>query len=196
MSEGEDLKKYIYNNLNLKDTDDLVDIWITNNRLEWSDLAFGVLSDLLIERIGKLPPQDAPITVFKEHDRDNLIANYDEEGPPVERAKPSYYSSEQVIRFCIWLDRTAIIAVVVFVLLNYQQYGFWHELLMSFVANDPQWSITMRILAFIPFGLSVLIQAIFIYFPLRGLSNILKILMEMEHRYRDSWITGDTLDMG
>jgi hypothetical protein len=52
------LRKQIYNNMNLRETEDLVEIWQENNREEWSDLAFNVLSEILIDRLGKLPKRD------------------------------------------------------------------------------------------------------------------------------------------
>ena len=53
-----DLRKQIYDSMNLKDTDVLLDIWQSNNRAEWSAAAFEVVQEILTKRIGELPPQD------------------------------------------------------------------------------------------------------------------------------------------
>lgn len=49
----------IYQNMKLKETDELLEIWFENDRLEWSDDAFGVIHSILLERLGDVPPQAA-----------------------------------------------------------------------------------------------------------------------------------------
>jgi hypothetical protein len=51
------LRKQIYSNMNLRETDDLVEIWQRNDRKEWSDLAFDVIREILVNRLGELPIQ-------------------------------------------------------------------------------------------------------------------------------------------
>ena len=58
---SEELRKYIYNNLNQKKTDELVEIWQKNDRIEWTDEAFAVIQEILLDRLGELPPQAEPI---------------------------------------------------------------------------------------------------------------------------------------
>jgi hypothetical protein len=55
------LRHHIFSNLHLKETDELVDIWITNDRAEWSDIAFDVVEEILEQRLAELPVQNAPI---------------------------------------------------------------------------------------------------------------------------------------
>ena len=45
-----ELHKQIYNELNLRETNDLLEIWQTNNRAEWSDIAFEIIKQILTER--------------------------------------------------------------------------------------------------------------------------------------------------
>ena len=52
------LSKSIYQNMLLKDSDELLAIWIKNDRFEWSDEAFSVVHDILLERLGNVPPQN------------------------------------------------------------------------------------------------------------------------------------------
>ena len=58
---GKSLRNQIFSNLNLKETDELVDIWITNDRAEWSDTAFNVVEEILEQRLDELPVQNASI---------------------------------------------------------------------------------------------------------------------------------------
>lgn len=57
---SDDFRDQIYNNLNLKDTDELVKIWEENDRSEWTDMTFEVLRGILQERLGTLPSQSEP----------------------------------------------------------------------------------------------------------------------------------------
>lgn len=76
---SEELRDQIFNNMNMKDTDELVEIWETNNRYEWTDVAFDVVRQILQNRIGELPEQNDP--VFEEKSEDDTD-NEDEVGIP------------------------------------------------------------------------------------------------------------------
>lgn len=54
------LRQQIYDNMNLKATDELAAIWRTNNRFKWSDITFDVIREILKDRLGALPPQGKP----------------------------------------------------------------------------------------------------------------------------------------
>jgi hypothetical protein len=51
------LSKSIYQNMLLKDTDELLVIWVENDKLEWSDEAFAIIHNILLDRMGSVPPQ-------------------------------------------------------------------------------------------------------------------------------------------
>ena len=44
--------------MQLKDSDELLKIWVKNDRLEWSDEAFSIVHDILLERLGSVPEQN------------------------------------------------------------------------------------------------------------------------------------------
>jgi hypothetical protein len=52
-----DLREQIHNELNLRETEDLLEIWRANDHEEWSDTAFEVIREILSERLGEVPPQ-------------------------------------------------------------------------------------------------------------------------------------------
>jgi hypothetical protein len=64
----EDFRNSVFNNLNLLETDDLIEIWQNNNRAEWSDTAFEVVQQILRTRLGQLPQQDEPTYENSEQD--------------------------------------------------------------------------------------------------------------------------------
>ena len=71
MMDDEDLRNSIFNNLNLLETDDLIEIWQNNDLAEWSDTAFEVVQQILRTRLGQLPLQDAPTYESSEQDIDD-----------------------------------------------------------------------------------------------------------------------------
>jgi predicted nucleic-acid-binding Zn-ribbon protein len=65
----DELRDQIYNSMNLKETEELIDIWRTNDQYAWSETAFEVVRQILTKRLsGKLPPQNKPILEAHEED--------------------------------------------------------------------------------------------------------------------------------
>ncbi len=56
----DDLRKQIYLNFSQSETEELLEIWSTNDRYEWSEIAFDVIREILQERQIELPPQGEP----------------------------------------------------------------------------------------------------------------------------------------
>jgi tetratricopeptide (TPR) repeat protein len=52
------MKAQIKDNLRLKQTDELLDIWQQANHDEWTDLAFEVVREILLERLGEIPARE------------------------------------------------------------------------------------------------------------------------------------------
>jgi hypothetical protein len=57
--KSDSMSNEIYNELNLKSTEELLEIWKTNDRSVWSDAGFKAIKKILIERQGSVPPQQA-----------------------------------------------------------------------------------------------------------------------------------------
>ncbi len=63
------LRKQIYNNLDLRDTEELVEILQKNNRDEWDEATFEIIKEILFGRLGYLPPESIPAQVNQILDR-------------------------------------------------------------------------------------------------------------------------------
>lgn len=50
------LRKQIYKNMDLKETDELLDIWHEHNTNEWREEAFQIVKEILLQRLGDIPP--------------------------------------------------------------------------------------------------------------------------------------------
>ncbi|HEX2997720.1 MAG TPA: hypothetical protein VHP14_23055, partial [Anaerolineales bacterium] len=99
---NEGLRQQIYGALNTKETEELLDIWQTNNRGEWSDEAFEVVERLLKERGVEIPQQDEPVYEVEEKTTTKEIS--DEDGLEEWEAKilddenqPEFYDTVEVI---------------------------------------------------------------------------------------------------
>src|SRR6266508_5018517 len=56
-----DLRRQIHSNMNLKETDELLEVWQTNDRVEWTEITFEVIKEILKYRGVEIPEQDEPI---------------------------------------------------------------------------------------------------------------------------------------
>jgi hypothetical protein len=76
MSEQSDpIYDQIHDRLQEKDTGELLEIWKKNNRDEWSDTAFSIIHDILLDRLGsEPPPQGAP---FEEEAEEETFLDID-----------------------------------------------------------------------------------------------------------------------
>lgn len=60
-----DLQRQIRDNLSLKETDELLEIWQKGDAAEWSAEAFELIREILKERLGYLPPQSTAVQVLE-----------------------------------------------------------------------------------------------------------------------------------
>jgi hypothetical protein len=179
---SEELREEIRNNLNLKDIYKLLEIWKTNNRTEWSDTTFEVLREILKERIGEIPPQDPPI-IEQENDGKDSDGLEDWEAQLIDnKDQPEFYDPLEVISLKRNIDKLVIVVAIVYILLALLNFQFVRALfegtaipLSSIRVLSPDVLITM---------ISALLQIGLTYFPLKALTHILRILMEMEFNSR------------
>jgi hypothetical protein len=63
MSDRDGLRRQVYANMQLRTTEELLEIWEKNDRGEWSDIAFNVVKKILKKRLGNVPEQPPPSKV-------------------------------------------------------------------------------------------------------------------------------------
>ena len=181
------LKEQIYRNMNLKETDELLEIWRENDHVEWSDTAFDVIKDILMERIGEIPPQDEPI--FEYADEENIddgtygftdleLKIIDAENPP------EFYDPLEALKISRWIEKAALASVVIAAVAGFTQLPETRSIIMSYLYRSPNLGFLATIIAIVSVTVGVLFQIVIIYFPLRALSHVLKILMQMEFNSR------------
>jgi hypothetical protein len=176
------LRTQIYKELDLRETDDLLDIWTTNDHVEWSDIAFDVLREILQKRIGEIPSQNAPIYEHREPPADDTDLESWEEKLLDSEQQPVFYDSFEVLSLRDNINRVATAAIVVYVFAGLFNNNFVRGLLQGVVL--PLDEVVSSIPSILITIISVALQIAFTYFSLKALSYILRILMEMEFNSR------------
>jgi len=185
------LKEQVYKNMKLKETDELLEIWRKNDRVEWSDIAFVVIKEILMERLGEFPLQDEPIFEYAdEEDIDDGTYGFtdlelkiiDDENPP------EFYNPFEVLKISNWIEKAALASVVIAAVLGFTQLPKTQGIIMSYFYGNPSLGFLATIIAIVTVVVGILFQIVIMYFPLRALSHLLKILMQMEFNSRPKTI--------
>lgn len=175
-----ELHDQIYNELNLRETEDLVEIWQTHDREQWSDTAFEVVREILMQRLGEVPVRSEIVEQGESAEDDNLeeweAKLLDNEN------QPEFYDTLQVLSLRDNIDKVAKAAIVVYSLLGLLKLQIVFTLLQGVPLSLP------GIVQALPYDLFTVLstgmQIVLVYFPLKALVHILRILMEMEFRSR------------
>lgn len=177
------LREQIHDRMNLKETDELLEIWQGNDRAEWSDEAFEVVKEILKERGTDIPEQDEPIYEHKEENPNEDhefsaedLRIIDDENPP------DFYDPFDVLLTTKRLDWMAKAMIAFTVAYNIFNFPKSFQIVQSFVRNPN--SAFVYVFTALAITLNTAIGIIAVYFPLKGLAHILRILMEMEFRSR------------
>ena len=110
--------------------------------------------------------------------QDNPALLIDDEDPP------EFYDPHEVLRLGKWLYKAAIAAVIATAISSLTALPQIKGIVLSYFMGNPEWNFVAWLIAIVVFIFGVGLQSIIIYFPLKALGSILKILMEMEFRSR------------
>jgi hypothetical protein len=178
-----DLRRQIYNNLKQKETDELIRIWQTNDRVEWSEAAFDVIQEILLERLAELPAQNEPVFEPVVDDSDDLDDETLEKFTDKENA-PVFYKPQNVLWLETWLNRAAIASIVATIIGSLLELGAMQRIILSYFWGNMEWNILAWLIALVIFAFAAGLQSGIYYFGFKALGSILKILMEMEFNSR------------
>ena len=183
------LREQIHDRMHLKETDELIEIWQSNHRFEWSDEAFEVIKEILKERGVEIPEQNEPVYEAQEETTGKKAA--DEDGLEEWEAKvldaesqPEFYDTLEVITLKDNLDKTTKAVIVIYVLQSLLTFQWFSDLVASYFLDRHAWRPLIYLISFVMAALSAGISIAIVYFPLKALAHILRILMEMEFKSR------------
>lgn len=181
-----DLRYQIYKNMDLKETDELLDIWQTNDRAEWTDITFEVVEEILKKRVGSVPSQDEPILESDDEKKsegklDDDLENWETKLLDSED-QPDFYDTLEVLTLRDNINKTAKAVIVVYILLGLVNLRGFQGLLSGTFPSMGEIPLILWWLFVSVFAAGI--QIAVVYFPLKALAHILRILMEMEFNSR------------
>jgi len=180
---SEDTREIIFYNLNLKDTQELVEIWQTNDRVEWMDDTFDVIKDILLERLGELPPQNEPVWEHIEEDIEDGLETFLNDCEAKEN-QPIFYNPRRILQLDTWLSRVAVFAMIVAFLTQLGNFDEIRTTIQKIEFAGAVWFYMSWLTSILVCIGSALLESILIFFSCKALGAILKILMEMEFNSR------------
>lgn len=176
-----EFRQQIYNELNLRETDDLLDIWQENNRFEWSDDAFEVINEILKARGVEIPEQDE--AKYEQNETKDYKFSDEELKIIHDENPPDFYDPFEVLRVCKWIVLAIKLMIGLIIIQNLLNISTsWHIAQSYFVGSKyflGAYPVTLLIVA-----ANIAIGILLTYMPLKFLSQTLRILMEMEFRSR------------
>ena len=98
---------------------------------------------------------------------------------------PIFYDPEEVLWLGTWLNRGAIISVLLIIVINVPAVFRLKLIVQPFFIQDSMPEIVPWIIAIIVGGLTIALQCFLTYFFLKSLATILTVLMSMELDSRD-----------
>jgi tetratricopeptide (TPR) repeat protein len=66
---NDNYREYIHNNLNTRETEDLLEIWQKGDTSEWEKEVFEIIKEILLERLGYIPPQSIETQILQILDK-------------------------------------------------------------------------------------------------------------------------------
>jgi hypothetical protein len=188
---SDDMRGNIYNSLKLKDTEELLAIWIDNNRKEWSNEAFQVVEELLRKRNIELPMQEEPGRKNEENgEMENDLDEFTQEEIKIieDENPPEFYDPMEVLITSRYLKWAAWAMIVFYAISQLLRYETIKKTVDAYFVGEVFQSLAFRLfetgVVWIAFLSLLAVNCLFVYFLLTGLSHILRILMQMEFNSR------------
>jgi hypothetical protein len=178
----------------LKETEELLEIWKTNDHVEWTETAFEIIKEILNTRGVELPEQDKPIYEHEENEESSGSYGFAESESYGftemeltiidDENAPEFYDPMEVLEINKLLEMAAKASIVIAVFLGLTELPDTNSIIRSYFSYDQGLVVISAVIAVAILALGVAFQAVIVYFPIRALVQILKILMEMEFNSR------------
>lgn len=184
---SDDLRQMIQNNLNLKETDELLSIWQTNDRAAWTDMSFELIEEILRERLGEVPPQTGPQLPLSTADGDQKagedgLADW-EEKLLADEGQPEFYDPLEVVSLVSTINKVAVASIVLNVIVGLNLLSSYRDLFLNLFQMNKEVVLTVLFIL-VTIAAGVGLQIVLTYFSLKALAYILRILAEMEFNSR------------
>ena len=179
------LRETIYANMSQKETEELLQIWVANDRDAWIETVFEVIKEILEERQVDIPAQGEPgaedgAETMPEADED-LAALWEK---IAEKEPPEFYNAKEVLRLSTWLGRFAKVALVAMAITSIPYLFTYQQIVYSYFLSNPFGVAIAWVIAGVLWIVLVGVTSFLYYFGLKSLGFVLRMLMETEYRSR------------
>lgn len=183
------LREQIHDRMNLKETEELLEIWQNNHRFEWSDDAFEVIKEVLKERGVEIPAQNEPVYEMRKEAAGEETSEEDDleewEAKLLDdENQPEFYDTLEVITLKDHINKVTKAVIVVYALQSISTFQWFTQFIASYFPDRQSFMPLIYLISFVIVALGAAISIAIVYFPLKALAQILRILMEMEFRSR------------
>lgn len=172
-----DLRWHIFQSMDGKPTEELLEIWQVNDRSTWSDQAFEVVAEILRQRLGELPAQNEMVTTAP------YPVNQGSDDLEPSAKEPEFYRPKEVLWLQKQLKWVAIVSVVATLATEARSILVFLRVISS-QNQESSPELIVNTLILMAVAVFTLVSAAVSYIALRWLASILGILMEMEHNSR------------
>lgn len=181
-----ELREQIYNELNLRETEELLEIWYTNDHEEWSDIAFEVIQEILIKRLGEIPPQEESTDEHAEEENAEENDGIEEWEAKLlnDDNQPEFYDPLEVLELKDNINKTATAVIIIYSFTNLMSFSYYSFLIRSNLRVAEEYSLMVDVIIIILTCLAAAVAVAITYYPLKALTHILRILMETEFNSR------------
>ena len=170
-------REIIHGNLDLLETDELVKHWLKHDENEWMPIAFEVMGEILIGRLGELPTPDYQFDepILPEQPKRKTLQ---ELKSLVSDNDPVFYDPYKLGVFIRWLNRVLYL-LILFSTLQFSFYCWpFFEGLKEVKFDSSFWFLFRDEL------ISLVIKVLVYFFVLKTITFVLKVLKEMEFNSR------------
>lgn len=160
------MKDIIDRSLQEKETEELLDIWRENDHDQWTAEAFDAVRAILIQRGVELPSQETP------HEEEEMVSEEIEE----ETEEDEIYTDEEnkLLKLVSWADMLSYIVIAVGAIRSI-------ILIARFISTGSAQEGFVNIASLLLQLLDYLINYGFFYFVLKAVSEIIYLLIDMQH---------------
>ncbi len=156
---SEDLRSQIFNNMKLKGTDELLEIWQDNDHVEWSDEAFEAIAKILKNRGIEIPQQSEPVYEYSKEEEnkdygfsDTELKIVDDENPP------DFYEPLEVLKLEKLLELGAKVAIGVSVVAGLVEFPRALNTASNYVREIPGWWFLALLVALLMMSVGIGLQ--------------------------------------
>jgi hypothetical protein len=175
----------VYKRMRLRGTDELLNIWETNDRVEWSDLTFEVIKEILQKRSVEPPAQNDPVYIHPSPknipDKLKEVLGISEDADRLSAGGETarlFYKPQKAITLQKWIDLTMILVIVVNIVSAIPLFIDNKWTALSFGNQRSLIAYAISILANLVVNMALPVIA------LKILSYVLNILMQFEFNSR------------